>query len=289
MWSQKPLKKRGKRNIPKIVSAKQILNMEKLKQLFGPALIHSLHTIVYFLFIVPFDAFVNAVERLAKQRESKALKLSEIKTPWPFFSFMKRVFLDFGVDFLTLLAYILAPLLALVALIWGIATKTNFFLILGTMIGVVVACYYAPLFFAWLRDCIVMMILPFKKFLSWCYKPAQYFDLNVTKDKPQTLSISLPGGEDANPKLQAQPPVVEPPVAPAPVAPAPAPVAPAPVAEAPSYYVYVNGQQQGPFTSTQIVEKIAAKTIDKNAHVWKEGMAEWMPINKVNDLKNLIK
>lgn len=267
MWSQKPLKKRGKRNMPQIVSAKQIFNMEKLKSLFGPALIHSLHTIVYFLFIVPFDAFVNAVERLAKQRENKALKLSEIKTPWPFFSFMKRVFLDFGVDFLTLLSYILAPLLALVALIWGIATKTNFFLILGAMIGVVIACYYAPLFFAWLRDCIVMMILPFKKFLSWCYKPAQYFDLNVTKDKAQTLALSLPGGEDANPKVQAQ----------------------APIAEAPSYYVYIDNQQQGPFTSVQIVEKIAEKKIDKKALVWKEGMAEWTPINKVDGLKDLIK
>lgn len=240
--------------------------MEKLKKSFGPALIHSLHTIVYFLFIVPFDAFVNAVERLAKQRENKALKLSEIKTPWPFFSFLKRVFLDFGIDFSTLLTYVLAPLLALIGLIVGIS-QGSFLAGLGIAIGVLIACYYSPLFFAWLRDCVVMMILPFKKFLSWCYKPAQYFDLNVTKDNPQTLAITMPDGSDANPKLRAQ----------------------APVEEAPSYYVYVNGQQQGPFNPTQLAEMMASKKIDKNAQVWKEGMKDWMAIDKVDALKNIIK
>ena len=57
----------------------------------------------------------------------------------------------------------------------------------------------------------------------------------------------------------------------------------------PSYYVYINNQQQGPFTSAQIGNMIASRTIDMNAQVWKQGMAEWMPINKVADLKKLFK
>lgn len=236
--------------------------MNKLKKSLGPALAHSGLTIVYFLFIVPFDAFVNAVERLAKQRQNKALKLSEIKTPWPFFSFLKRVFLDFSFDFLTVLCYLLAPLIFIIVL----ASGGGF---LGAL-AILVGCYYAPLFIAWLRDFTVMILMPIRKFISWCYKPAQYLDLNVTKDKAQIMGMDQSNGEEATPKAEA-------------------PVAQAPVAEVPSYYVYINNQQQGPFTSAQIGNMIASRTIDMNAQVWKQGMAEWMPINKVADLKKLFK
>lgn len=236
--------------------------MNKLKKSLGPALAHSGLTIVYFLFIVPFDAFVNAVERLAKQRQNKALKLSEIKTPWPFFSFLKRVFLDFSFDFLTVLCYLLAPLIFIIVL----ASGGGF---LGAL-AILVGCYYAPLFIAWLRDFTVMILMPIRKFISWCYKPAQYLDLNVTKNKTQIMGMDQSNGEEATPKAEA-------------------PVAQAPVAEVPSYYVYINNQQQGPFTSAQIGNMIASRTIDMNAQVWKQGMAEWMPINKVADLKKLFK
>ena len=241
--------------------------MSKLKKSLGPALAHSGLTIVYFLFIVPFDAFVNALERLAKQRQNKALKLSEINTPWPFFSFLKRVFLDFSFDFLTVLCYLLAPLIFIIVL----ASGGGF---LGAL-AILVGCYYAPLFIAWLRDFTVMILMPIRKFISWCYKPAQYLDLNVTKNKTQIMGMDQSNGEEATPKAEA--PVAQ------------APVAQAPVAEVPSYYVYINNQQQGPFTSAQIGNMIVSRTIDMNAQVWKQGMAEWMPINKVADLKKLFK
>lgn len=248
--------------------------MNKLKKSLGPALAHSGLTIVYFLFIVPFDAFVNAVERLAKQRQNKALKLSEINTPWPFFSFLKRVFLDFSFDFLTVLCYLLAPLIFIIVL----ASGGGF---LGAL-AILVGCYYAPLFIAWLRDFTVMILMPIRKFISWCYKPAQYLDLNVTKNKAQIMGMDQSNGEEATPKAEAPAPAAKAPAA-------QAPVAQAPVAEVPSYYVYINNQQQGPFTSAQIGNMIASRTIDMNAQVWKQGMAEWMPINKVADLKKLFK
>ena len=125
------------------------------------AFLHILYQIVYILFIVPYHCWCNALKRLAAQRENKALKVTEIKSPWPMFTFLKRWFIDFFFDMLTALSWIIGILLA----------------ILSGTIGIAVLAYFAPSLLSWLRDLFVLLIKPFKKFLSWCSKPAQHLDI----------------------------------------------------------------------------------------------------------------
>lgn len=45
-----------------------------------------------------------------------------------------------------------------------------------------------------------------------------------------------------------------------------------------SWYVAVQGQQQGPMSADEVVAKIQAGTLDRSAHVYRDGMANWEPI-----------
>jgi uncharacterized protein (TIGR00266 family) len=44
------------------------------------------------------------------------------------------------------------------------------------------------------------------------------------------------------------------------------------------WYLAVNGQQQGPKSAAEVIESIRAGKIDRNAHVFSEGMDNWAPI-----------
>jgi uncharacterized protein (TIGR00266 family) len=48
-----------------------------------------------------------------------------------------------------------------------------------------------------------------------------------------------------------------------------------------SWYVAVQGRQEGPFPSSEIVNRIRAGRIDRQAHVFGPGMAAWAPIGGV--------
>lgn len=52
-------------------------------------------------------------------------------------------------------------------------------------------------------------------------------------------------------------------------------VAPPPVPGAISYFIAVNGQQQGPFNADQLKAGISNGQINKDTMVWKQGMAAW--------------
>ena len=72
----------------------------------GKAFLHILYQFVNVLFIVPYHIWCKALQRLAAQRENKALKVTEIKSQWPMFTFLKRWFIDFLFDMLIALAWI---------------------------------------------------------------------------------------------------------------------------------------------------------------------------------------
>ena len=72
----------------------------------GKAFLHILYQFVYVLFIVPYHIWCKAIQRLAAQRENKALKVTEIKSQWPMFTFLKRWCIDFFFDMLIALAWI---------------------------------------------------------------------------------------------------------------------------------------------------------------------------------------
>ncbi len=143
--------------------------MEKsfISQLADAAL-HFLYRIVYFLFIMPFDLWRKAVSRLSKQRQEKSLDITKIDTQWPFLSFVKRFTLDFFIDGLIFIV----PLLMIIILIVG--CMDDFLMGLFSFIG----SYFAlPIGFSLMRDFLTLTILPFRKFLSWVSKPAQYVDI----------------------------------------------------------------------------------------------------------------
>lgn len=151
---------------------------EKLKEHLGPAVSHSLYSIVYILFIIPFDLWVKAVERLAKQKESGVLNISGITSPWPLLSFIKTLLFEFLFDFWTFITYILGAMAAIYIfmdrLLDGEIDEALLALIV-TLIGT----YYTPLYYAWARDLCQLCLLPIQKLISWFRKPAQHLDLTV--------------------------------------------------------------------------------------------------------------
>src|SRR6185503_18431362 len=48
-----------------------------------------------------------------------------------------------------------------------------------------------------------------------------------------------------------------------------------------NWYVAVQGRQEGPFPASEIVARIRAGGIDRQAHVFGPGMAAWAPIGGV--------
>ena len=146
--------------------------MNKLKENILPALLHVLYNLfVYYLFVLPFHLWVNAVNRLAEQKDSGSLSLVNIKSAWPFLSFMKVFLLEFLFDGMIMLCYVIGPLVGLFILFAG-----------GDVVGFLMAlvgCYYYVVTITIIRDVFTLLILPFRKFLSWARKPAQYMDLEI--------------------------------------------------------------------------------------------------------------
>ncbi|MEM1249863.1 MAG: TIGR00266 family protein, partial [Acidobacteriota bacterium] len=51
------------------------------------------------------------------------------------------------------------------------------------------------------------------------------------------------------------------------------------------WYVAVNGEQQGPMTVDEILEKVRAGALDEYAHVFKQGMDNWAPITAQSEFQ----
>ncbi len=144
----------------------------------GKAFLHILYQIVYVLFIVPYHIWCKALQRLAAQRENKALKFSEINSPWPMLTFLKRWFIDFLFDMLIAIAWIVGIYLffkighfdAFKYAFWRALKEASLFLM---------AVYFSPAVISWLRDLFILALKPIKKFFSWLSKPAQHLDLTI--------------------------------------------------------------------------------------------------------------
>jgi membrane protease subunit (stomatin/prohibitin family) len=62
-----------------------------------------------------------------------------------------------------------------------------------------------------------------------------------------------------------------------------APPIPGPV----SFFVAVNGQQQGPFTLPSLQQMVSAGTFNRESLVWKQGMSNWLKAGEVSELSSL--
>lgn len=134
------------------------------------ALKHFGFSIVYLLFLIPLDMWKKAVINLASQKENGALSISKINSPWPFFSFMKTLLLEFLFDAFAFISYFVGIIMFLVTIF------TDGF---GAAIIVLISAYYAPVQFMIIRDLFQLLILPLRKFISWARKPAQQLDIDL--------------------------------------------------------------------------------------------------------------
>jgi len=65
-------------------------------------------------------------------------------------------------------------------------------------------------------------------------------------------------------------------------------VAPPPVPIQVTYFYAVNGQQLGPVSFDKLKELFANRTINRDSLVWKQGMANWVGLKEVEELKSFL-
>ena len=63
---------------------------------------------------------------------------------------------------------------------------------------------------------------------------------------------------------------------------------PPPMPTAVQYFYAVNGAQQGPVSFEQMKSLFAGRTINRDSLVWKQGMANWAPLQEVEELKSFL-
>jgi len=165
--------------------------MEKnfFKTVLVDALLHSILEVLIFVFLTPYRLWVKACEKLAEQKKNKTLDLSGINSQWPFLTFLKRFNFDFYFDACIVLSFPIGILLGLYEFINMLSSKYIEFIGVGpaflTFFGILLTFYYLPIMVAITRDICMIILIPFRKFLNWGSKPAQYMDLNITKDSKE--------------------------------------------------------------------------------------------------------
>jgi membrane protease subunit (stomatin/prohibitin family) len=65
------------------------------------------------------------------------------------------------------------------------------------------------------------------------------------------------------------------------------PPGPPPLAKPSSYYIATNGQQNGPFETQSLTDKITSGQLTRQTLVWKQGMPQWTEAEKVPELASL--
>lgn len=51
-----------------------------------------------------------------------------------------------------------------------------------------------------------------------------------------------------------------------------------------NYYLYLNGEQAGPYTEEEIIQMVASGQVSATDFAWREGMEQWLPIEAVMTL-----
>ena len=143
------------------------------------ALKHSLLTILSFLFLTPYRLWVKSVNKLVKQQQDGFLNVTHIDGLWPLLSFVKRFFLDFCLDAITFLSFPIGVFVAVLGFVVGII-ETNATEGMLLFFSILASSYFViPVLCAILHDTTQLLLLPFNKFLSWCKKPAQQYDIDL--------------------------------------------------------------------------------------------------------------
>jgi hypothetical protein len=153
------------------------------------ALVHSLLSILSFIFVTPLKLWIKAAERLSAQKEAGSLNLTNIHSEWPMLTYIKRFTLDFYFDAAAFLAY---PLGILWAIWCGIdsamyashlnemgADSSVFAAFITSLLVTLIVQYFTPVLCYIAHDLCVVILLPIRKLIDWFKKPAQHMDLDI--------------------------------------------------------------------------------------------------------------
>jgi hypothetical protein len=156
-------------------------NQQSFKEHFNNALLSFLwNFFIYFLLIVPFDLWKKAVIRLSVQKQQGKLNISKITSFWPFLSFFRAFFFEFLFDGFIFIGWFIGIIVAIYAYSQTEKIETMLLMIVGT--------YYSPIGLSLIRDILQFLMMPLKKFIDWCLKPAQYMDFTIIeKSKRENL------------------------------------------------------------------------------------------------------
>ena len=152
---------------------------QQLSQNIVPALVYFFKSLVYILFICPFEFWAAATNRLATGYKNCSLDILKNTSRWPYLSFCKKVIFEFLIDGTIFISYFIGVLAAIGTLIYLMASTKLVGAAFLAFFSILLCTYYAPLGISFFRDLLTLCLLPFNKYLSWVSKPAQQLDIDM--------------------------------------------------------------------------------------------------------------
>lgn len=156
------------------------MEQKSFKDVVIGAFIYFLHMLCFLVILCPFGFWKGATERLAKLHDDRSIQTFIGQSRWPFFTFIRKIFFEYIIDGSIFISYPLGILAAFV--VWLVLTfqgqfGSGFMLFVAILIGT----YYYPLGLSVVRDFVTLLLLPFRKFVNWCVKPANYLEIDMNK------------------------------------------------------------------------------------------------------------
>ena len=130
---------------------------------------------IWYIIKLPYSLWVKSMNNLVAAKENGRMDLNKMTSEWPFLSFLKVFFLEFLFDAISFSSYLIGFLVAIYS--WIDSGEFAMF------IGGLLMTYNIPVTIMLTRDMFKILILPFRKYLSWAAKPAQELDLNIKNEK----------------------------------------------------------------------------------------------------------
>ena len=130
---------------------------------------------IWYVIKLPYSLWVKSMNNLVAAKENGRMDLNKMTSEWPFLSFLKVFFLEFLFDAISFSSYLIGFLVAIYS--WIDSGEFAMF------IGGLLMTYNIPVTIMLTRDMFKILILPFRKYLSWAAKPAQELDLNIKNEK----------------------------------------------------------------------------------------------------------
>lgn len=149
----------------------------QLGKQFVDALLHFLYRIVYFLFILPFGLWKNAVVRMSNARKSGSLDVTGIKTDYPFLSWLKRFLFEFLFDAIIVVIWIVGVIVSFYGFFDHLG-HVKFGTAFGELLVSLYGFYVAPIAVTIIRDLTtICVVMPMRWMISFLRRPAKTYDL----------------------------------------------------------------------------------------------------------------